>query len=478
MIRLYLDSNVFRQLKKTEQSDSQSLAQKIKAQSNRLLLFYSEAHMNDLNRDKSDKKFEDLEYMSQFVGTNYLSLKWGKEIVNSLIATPKEAFESIQDIDLQSDETDFNELLDNELLNGFPELKKSLQTINEYLDAELVLDLEKNLAKQPEEYRALWRDMLGDVKDVYTRKELTEFASTMQFNLFEKPEVYKNMRRVALEKLQLVNKHNINIEADDFNELLANTSLERSFLDLVNATVEDLKLGLPKYYTVYTTAYNMLNSLGLDKESNKKAKVTNTVSDANHSFFAAHCDYLVSDDAGMLLKSRALYKMFGISTKVLSFEEFERDFYSIAGVEELSFEHFLDSLKDDLRHGPILSERDSALYKRRYITIELAFNYFGYFNLMDVVIDDEIGSFIVLFNQRLNYSSFTSYKEMEGVTNNVVKLLGPDMDMKSEFQEEEIEEIKNGKWEGRTWVIEDMTFMLEINAGTDKFDFLILPAQE
>lgn len=478
MVRLYLDSNVFRQLKNSEISDSETLSQKIKTHSNRLLLFYSEAHMNDLNRDKSDKKFEDLEYMSQFVGTNYLSLRLGKEIVNSLIATPKEAFESIQDVDMESDETDFNELLDNELLNDFPELKKSLQTINEYLDSELVLDLEKNLAKQPEEYRALWKDMLGEVKDVYTRKELTEFASTMQFNLFEKPEVYKNTRRVALEKLQLVNKHNINIEADDFNELLANTPLERSFLDLVNATVEDLKLGLPKHYSVYTTAYNMLNSLGLDKESNKKAKFANTVSDANHSFFAAHCDYLVSDDAGLLLKSKALYKLFGISTKVISFEEFERDFDSIVGVEELNFKQFLDSLKDDLRHGSILSERDSTLYKRRYRTIETAFNYFGYFNLMDVVIDEEFGSFIVLFNQRLNYSSFISYKEFEGVTNNIVRLLGPDVDMKSEFQEEEIEVIKNGKWEGRTWVIGDMTFSLEINEGTEKFDFLILPAKE
>ena len=70
----------------------------------------------------------------------------------------------------------------------------------------------------------------------------------------------------------------------------------------------------------------LLDLLGVSKETRKKVKLRNMQTDCMHSFFGGYCDCFVSDDAGILKKSKTLYKLFNIETQIYSIDEFIKVF--------------------------------------------------------------------------------------------------------------------------------------------------------
>ena len=73
-------------------------------------------------------------------------------------------------------------------------------------------------------------------------------------------------------------------------------------------------------------SYILLDLFGVNKETRKKVKFRNMQVDCYHSFFGSYCDCMVSDDEGMRLKSKTLYKLFNFNTKVYSIDEFIEKF--------------------------------------------------------------------------------------------------------------------------------------------------------
>ena len=71
-------------------------------------------------------------------------------------------------------------------------------------------------------------------------------------------------------------------------------------------------------------AYNVLNSFGLDREINKKAKFSNTFIDSLHAYYASFCDLLVTNDIGIKNKCSIIYKLFNIKTIVINSLEFSK----------------------------------------------------------------------------------------------------------------------------------------------------------
>lgn len=70
MKTVYFDSQIFRELKKEE---NKSLLDKIlKLKNDKLEYVYFDAHIYDLQNDKTDKKIEDLKFMSNIVENNYM----------------------------------------------------------------------------------------------------------------------------------------------------------------------------------------------------------------------------------------------------------------------------------------------------------------------------------------------------------------------------------------------------------------------
>ena len=70
MKTVYFDSQIFRELKKEE--NKYLLDKILKLKNDKLEYVYFDAHIYDLQNDKTDKKIEDLKFMSRIVENNYM----------------------------------------------------------------------------------------------------------------------------------------------------------------------------------------------------------------------------------------------------------------------------------------------------------------------------------------------------------------------------------------------------------------------
>ncbi|MBA9078785.1 hypothetical protein [Rufibacter quisquiliarum] len=440
----------------------------------RFMYYFSHAHLLDLQRDKTEKKFEDLKFMGKYVDYNYLLLEWKENFVNVKVATPEEAFLGLAEDKPIIDYFNFDELFDDEVFNSSPAMQLAKEVFKKQFSSTLKLNLASNLDTQPEA-KELWQKLIPDLKDEYTLKEWMQQFSHMSDALFNDKSVYKDLRRFALDELQLSSKYNIDIESINFNDDLRGTPIQQSFLDFVEkAKPNNDRHPEHKELDYFTTAYNCLNILGIDKEPNKKAKFINTFHDSLHAYYAAHCDYLISEDEGLLLKAKVIFKLLNIDTKVLHVNDFEKTIGQLSGIIDEDAKSYLTLLRHDLSKGLVINNKQSLRYNREYTTIKASQNHFGFFNRLDYIRDQDDGLIVVLYRDSLNLSKFTSYKEFEAVTNKIVKVMGLDKYLKGEYTEEDTEQIINGEWCGRTWEIDEFEFCLEINKGTNKFSFSII----
>ncbi|MEZ4920290.1 MAG: hypothetical protein R2792_14400 [Saprospiraceae bacterium] len=474
MIRVYIDTNTYSFIKNAKSDFYVRLGSDLEKYKDRFIYYFSHAHLLDLKRDKSDKKEEDLNFMEQFVESNYLALGWKEKFVNVQIATPKEAFDGIDDEKPLADYFNFEEMFGDDIIDNSPEIKQAKSKLKELMSMPLNLGLATNISQHSEEDKKAWENLIPNIKDEYTFEEWLHQFSKMYDNLFNNPSTYKELRRFSIEKLSLTQKYNIDIEKIDFNEELKNTPLQLSFIEFVNKSLEHSKNTEQRQHEFFITAFNSLNILGLDKEKNKKAKFANTFHDGLHSFYSAHCDYLVSDDNGFLLKSKVLFKLLGIDTKVIHVEDFAQQIASIAGFLDETPDSYLKLLEYDIAHGLVINTKPSFRYNRTYTTIKPSQPHFAYFNQFDSIQDEIDGNILVFYRRINNYSKFDSYKEFEGVTNKIVKIFGIDNNLRGNYTQKDTEEIQNGDWLGRLWKIGRVNFHLEINEGTGRFNFAIV----
>ena len=103
------------------------------------------------------------------------------------------------------------------------------------------------------------------------------------------------------------------------NDLLRKTNT--SFEELISIPGQpEEKNWFKKFYS----AWLMLDWLGYkrDKLKNRNSTMKNIVNDLNHAFYGAHCAMLVTDDANLRAKAKALYDYWRIETRILSPREF------------------------------------------------------------------------------------------------------------------------------------------------------------
>lgn len=70
--------------------------------------------------------------------------------------------------------------------------------------------------------------------------------------------------------------------------------------------------------TVFATLFNLLDFVCYWRDKNNAARLY----DSSHAYFARYCDALVSNDKRMRIKAEAVYSYLGVSTKVLTADEF------------------------------------------------------------------------------------------------------------------------------------------------------------
>lgn len=468
MERIYFDKQIFSHLFKQEKLVYKGFLAQLLENKNRFLFCYSNAHLLDLKNDKTDIKYQELDFIEKLVDDNYLSYHPTDKRTSCYLVKPLEAF---KDIEANSELISFATLFDELDLNSeTEEQKQRIAFIIKFLSNQKIDFAFSQIQNLPEEFKKGLPIDLNSIPLIEWAEHLMGTLKLME----EDKNIYKGLRNVVDKNINN-GKYTVDYDSIDFNDDLKNSVLQKSFIEYVNNNLNPNGNKEVSDYDFYTHAYVTLDLLGISKESPKTIKFRNLLNDGFHSYYGAFCDYIVSDDNGFLKKTQAMYKLLNIETKVFNINDFIKHFNLLSNSSETNANTFFSLLIKDIKNGLVVSREKSLQFNRTTTVIKPFHSYFGYFNRIDSMKEDD-KDYILLRRKTNNYSCFSFYREYEGLVNNAFKLFGYDIDSKGEFVwDKEIQEIQTKKWEGRFWHLGAVTLHLEINKGIQEICLLITP---
>lgn len=427
MLIVYLDQNVYQYLKKEE---NKHLAEKVKAAKEYILFCFSEAHLYDLSRDKTDEKFDDMDFIASIAENNCIVFTDRTEIINR---TAREYYDSydwsdvfnIEELDdpiwdlvkdaLKTIPLDFQALLNGaDLPDEVPESIKSilLKPINMYDLMVVMVDWSETLSNEQKEFKQLIQYLHG---------------SSLKYKMYEAA----------------------GIVGYDGENIIDRNAFYSSYLK------KFIPEGQSKTrYEVYTDMYNGLEFYGFVKGRPKKQKMMNLINDAKHSFFGTVCDVVVSKDVDFLDKTRFMYAMQGLEVKLLPYSELEAFLDEQASWSTLNLEDLSCELDEPFNDDQIFFADDDGKIKRFFV--ELKHFYYSYFNIKGIVFD-EFGNYWTIHRKLVSYFKMPLKVQLKYIVSRLNSELGDDVDQKGEYVYSEKVEDKSI---ARTWALEDAVISL------------------
>ena len=178
MVTIYLDKQVFSHLFNAREEKYARLREKILSHKDEFIFFYSNAHLFDLQDDKTDIKYSEMEFMQSIVDGNRLIYEASKQEV--MTQSPRDAFETIGKVGDFSwmENFDFSQLT-----------VEQRNAINNIADIS-VKDLKGELGFD-------WLTKRTPISSEELQVDVTTFKSLMNFiayNFYENKEAYKQIR--------------------------------------------------------------------------------------------------------------------------------------------------------------------------------------------------------------------------------------------------------------------------------------------
>ena len=438
MITIYLDKQVFSHLFNAREEKYSLLRDKILSHKDEFIFFYSNAHLFDLQDDKTDIKYAEMEFMQSIVDGNRLIYEFPRQEV--MKQSPREAFETVGKVGDFSwlDNFDVSQLTDEQL-----------NAINNIVDIS-IKDLKGELDFN-------WLTNRIPISANELQVDVPIFKSLMNFiahNFYENKNAYKQVRDNTIARY---NPKEIKANGEDvFNEQLSSSPLGLSFIETIKATLAQTGLSSSDSAIVYYMSYMLLDLFGVNKEARKKVKFQNMQADCCHSFFGSYCDCIVSDDEGLRLKSKTLYKLFNFGTKVYSIDEFIERFDEAINNNKKSGRKYFDEIFNDYIARQILRTEITPEHTLTYLNTSNKF--FGYFNCMIERKSDNETVIILHKNNDLNQPMLV--REIEIIVNRMVKVFN---DMGANFtlfdEAVELPQLKADNW-NRILVLNDADICL------------------
>lgn len=438
MITIYLDKQVFSHLFNAREEKYSLLRDKILSHKDEFIFFYSNAHLFDLQDDKTDIKYAEMEFMQSIVDGNRLIYEFPRQEV--MKQSPREAFETVGKVGDFSwlDNFDVSQLTDEQL-----------NAINNIVDIS-IKDLKGELDFN-------WLTNRIPISANESQVDGPIFKSLMNFiayNFYENKNAYKQVRDNTIARY---NPKEIKANGEDvFNEQLSSSPLGLSFIETIKATLAQTGLSSSDSAIVYYMSYMLLDLFGVNKEARKKVKFQNMQADCCHSFFGSYCDCIVSDDEGLRLKSKTLYKLFNFVTKVYSIDEFIERFDEAINNNKKSGRKYFDEIFNDYIARQILRTEITPEHTLTYLNTSNKF--FGYFNCMIERKSDNETVIILHKNNDLNQPMLV--REIEIIVNRMVKVFN---DMGANFtlfdEAVELPQLKADNW-NRILVLNDADICL------------------
>lgn len=468
MARIYFDTNVFSNLKNNSTEKFQLLNQYIKGSKTSLSFFFSHAHIRDKLSDKTDHKFSDFEFMESIVGDNYISYHALDKNTSFYLATPKMVFD--------------DEIIDdgNDILLNFWEPKPTddpilaaMKPIMKKLLSEAHAPIDIPLDTMTGEDREFVKKMIPFKENgqVDMGEFLTHFTN-YQHEVLTNVETYKELRSFIDKSIN--NGKYISKDGDfDFNEALKDSVLKKTFVEYVYDNCKENKEDVLDY-DFYLQAYASLDSFGISKDKlSKKNTFNNMFNDGLHSLYARYFDYFVTDDSETIKKSKALYNLTGVITKIVTTDEFLEVIQEIGRPTEENLIHFFEKLGKDIREAEVI---DSKQINDGLLLLKQIQN--DYLNTFDELLElqNEEGRHFYLTKLEKFRLWQPNYRETGQIVDRCISLFGVAIDAMGKFDfEREKNEIGDGFWKGRYWRIGTLDIYLHMNEGLKKLALWISP---
>ena len=426
-MRIYLDNCVFQDLKNPNQKE---MLDAIMDDKEHNIYCYSEAHLQDLIRDKSNEKFSDLEFMGTIVDGNC----WYYE--NQILFDHTKPIDYYKPFPKYSDKLiDFDELMNDDLLSLIKPLFKTVP-----------INLKGLIKKEdyPKEVFEQFSSLIENPTNLY--EFISVFGDYTNDLSSSKKKDFKALISYLHQNIDstLLFTH-VGIEGFDGEKITDKEKFRESYTKhFLKGTKGKLR------YDLFLDQYNGLEFFSFVKGKPRKQKMMSLINDGRHAFFGGFNDFVVSKDTDFINKTKFIYEMHGIQTSVLNIQEFNEL------LETFKYERTL-KLQDMINESSEVEKERIIIDKEGCLFFELKNTYFSYFNAINYITND-IGSYYFFTKYLENMSAGSLKNEFEYLVNQFLNMLGPSLDNISGFS---MEEIKDEKWKGRSWKI-DKT-IIELN---------------
>ncbi|WP_421796338.1 hypothetical protein [Haliscomenobacter sp.] len=443
MVRIYFDWNIYSYIRTERGQVYSEINDFLSKNKSSILLAYSPAHLQDLNRSyfKSEKgKLEtekDLDFLGDLTSNHCLCYDFKEKSVYPNVIHPKEYFQEIF-VDTEDENLfNFENLFDNDdplgkLWQSYWKLLKLLPSGIDFTQ----------LDKLPKEYQII-NDFFKSTKGRNTFGGLLEDILNVIQNLDDFEKIFKTIRANSNKDLKIeTDNSKWGNPFDYMDNVLKRNKLQKSFFELTTETIKNSNKKASRF-DYFSNYYIQLDIFGYHKDK----KLSNLIDDAAHSFYAAHTDIFVTDDDNTNRKSSALYKQLNIDTEVV----YSTGFLNCMRERKLFNEErpLLEQVQYLIENSLLLMDSvDDELNPARVFMIKPLI--LDYFNRMQI---SEYGNStsLIFYKKQGNYSNFLFWTEMETVVNRIVKEFGTDDNNREIFQEIEKKEVLDNNWKGRFW---------------------------
>lgn len=442
-MRIYLDSNVFRDLKKLE---NRPLYDLILEDKDHNYYCFSEAHIQDLVQDETDRKLSDMDFMETIVGNNCWNYDKKMKVQ---FRTPREYYDDHDwkvGTDLMTSDDMFNVVI-REGFRGIP------------LNWEQFIDAEQLPPDFPDDLRPMLLESATMLDFMEAMLNLTDNLST------EQPRFKRLLQYLHRSMGEHYLYEKLDIKGFDGKNFTDWEAFAESFKDLVYQRSQEKGL-----YNLVIEMQFALDIYGIIKGKPKKQKFMSLLNDGKHAYYAGHAHILVTSDVDMIAKTKLVYRIWQVGTIVLTPEEFKQRLIEMSSLDNsvgAMFEQF-----NRTAELPIVYEQYTL--DQIFLQKELPNWYLGEFNTLSCT--SARGSMYYYFRQYFRNIPFNTLTvELERVVNQLVDHFGTDELGLGKFDRKEIE---SNDWKGREWRNGEMGILLHLDEGMVLSFFKAAPAKE
>ena len=456
MVTIYLDKQVFSHLFKGSKEKYRRLRDQILEHRDEFIFMYSEGHILDLQKDTTDIKFKELDFIKSVVGNHCLVYR--SPHIQVATIEPAKAFEDRPDFF----DTKWIEDLDWE--NLIEEQKEVLCNIADIISKENLGNLSVDWITE--------REPIEDEFDKISKEQIISANRLVLDNLYQNKDIYKCVRDNAISQY---NPKHIRIDGNKgVDDAMLLTRFKSPFKKIIGSIMKQMGFRNPENIIVYTVAYILMDMIGLSPEKRGKVEFRNMHIDSIHSYFASYCDYFVSNDNGVRDKSQRLYDEFNMDTRICDIDEFIELFDKAIENNRKTARTYLDEIIEDHSKGEII--RHDHQENDCFIQLKTNHSYFGYFDQLIERTSDGKMSIVLCKRNGLNQSLLL--EEIKIIVNRIAlsfQEFGAEAYM---YSEKDSTQLMEDSWGGRVWRFRDSIMDLGKVPGTAQLCFIIIPLGE